>query len=136
MFGFSKQLALSSLVLSLSSSVSLASSSYEASAEGLLSGWDTVDYVYIDADDDQELTIGVEASGPGTNDVHVKVQQQTASGGWDTLQSAYLDTPSDFYSFYQDVKNYRSGSQEHLRVRLSRELTTKSIVWFVGVNWD
>lgn len=132
----SRMIAVAGLSLGVSAASCLASGSYEGHAEGSLSDWDTVDHVYFKADDDQELEIYVEASGPGTNHVWVKIQQETAGGGWDTLQWDYLFMPEEGVIYYQDVKNYVVGSEERLRVRISRDLGTRSVVWYVGVNWD
>jgi len=136
MFGFSKQLVLSGLVLGLSAAAALASSSYEGSAEGGLYDWDTVDYVYIEADDDQSLDIYIDAEGTGTNWFTVKIQQETAVGGWDTLDSDGDTMPSASLRFGLDVRNYVVGSKERVRVRMSRSLGTQGIAWSVGVNWE
>lgn len=138
MRSFNRKFAVAGLALGLSAAPSLASASYEGHAEGSLSDWDTVDYVYFNADDDQELEIYVEASGPSDNLFMVKVQQETAGGWWDTLQWDYVDRPGGEGSLLlvQDVKNYVVGSEERLRVRMSRQLGSKSVVWYVGVNWN
>jgi hypothetical protein len=105
--------------------------SWEPAAEGHLSGTDTVDKTTFSAKQGDTVEWRVAGAGSGSNELTVKIQQQKAGGGWETLVTRTLDMPKDEASGSFVVKDYREGDVESLRFRLSRKILTPAISWYV-----